>query len=228
MKITRSLLSILVALAVFVSGTLIAYAEDKNPPQPEVITGVLSKSPKNVGSTDLSLIVDAALANEISVEQLAKFMSSLNKQQYATMRSLILARLDVSVPVESAKVNSDSLQPQPKALTSYAYVETIENVWTWNYNPKIFASFYYNDANCDGDSTDMDYVFYYPVSTSAATKANLRWTTTNAAVYAVFMAAYSGNLSAFGYSYSEVRLCLGSAAYAVGLDNVANSVFIHY
>ncbi len=231
MKRLKSLITILIVLIIATSNVFVAYAQGGNPPKGDSKIAALMQKPQGkISDSDLALVVNLALKNQVSVEQLAKFIASLDKDQYEKMTGLIRDRLDITPQTVNDISKRPGPQPNPPCGTGcgYAYGETIENVWTWNYSPKIFASYYYNDPNCDGDPGDMDYVFYYPVGTSPTTQGNLRWTTTNAAVYAAFIAAYGGNLSAFGYNYNEVRLCLGSTAWAVGLNNVKNSVFIHY
>jgi hypothetical protein len=221
--------SILVAVAIIVSATPV-HAEGGNPPpdsMPAVVL-LISKSGGDITNADLARVVDLIMAEQITVEQLARFMAKLDKQQLETMRVLFSARTGVTIQaVEPKRIEAGN---GAQAVAAYTYVETIENVWTWNYNPKIFASYWYTDPNCDGDPSDTEYVFYYPVSTSASTKGNLRWTTTNVIVYTAFSLAYGGNLSAFGTSWSEVRLCIGDTGVAAagGASTVGNSVFVHY
>jgi hypothetical protein len=226
-------LSIFVALAIIASAAPV-YAEGGNPPSNTVpiVGSVISNAEGNITNADLAKVVDLIMANQITVEQLGSFMAKLDKQQLETMRVLFSERTGVTIhPVDLKQAEAIDVSPLGmQVAASYAYVETIENVWTWNYNPKIFASFWYTDRYCDGDPNDNEYVFYYSVSTSPSTKGNLRWTTTNPIVYAAFMLAYGGNLSAFGYSYSEVRLCIGDTGVAAagGASAVGTSVFVHY
>ncbi len=204
-------------------------SSDDPPTGSTFVAEIPSKSPPpaKTGDEDIEKVVDLIFKHQIDVEQLAKFMAKLDKYQYETMRQLFSER--VGIVIEPVNVDNASVMG-PLAVASWTYVETIENVWTWNYNPKIFASSSYRDDNCDADEHDVDYAFYYPVSTSPSTQGNLRWTTTNPQVYAAFQIAYGGNLSAFAYSWNEVRLCTGSrgTALAGGTSAIANSVFVHY
>ena len=225
-------LSIFVALAIIVSATPV-YAEGSNPPSNSVpvVVSIIDKAGGDITNADLAKVVDLIMTNQITVEQLARFMAKLDKQQLETMRVLLSDRAGITIQsVDSKRADAMGTPLGRQVAASFAYVETIENVWTWNYNPKIFAGFWYQDGLCDGDPSDNEYVFYYPISTSASTKGNLRWTTTNPLVYAVFSVAYGGNLSAFGYNYSEVRLCIGDngVAAAGGAYAVGTSVFVHY
>lgn len=230
MKVFRFLMSMLIAMVIVSNVSLEAYAKGDNPPLDSIFVAeqITSKSPTEISDMDIEKVVGLTVSNQIVVEQLAEFMEKLDKQQFDTMRRLFSER--VGIDIQPTKADNTSVMGTQTLATSWAWVETIENVWTWNYNPKIFASHSVIDSNCDGDPSDVDYVFYYPISTTPATKGNLRWTTTNAQVYAAFMFAYGGNLSAYSYNWSSVRLCIGDNGVwaAGGQSTVANSVFIHY
>lgn len=138
MRKTR-LLSIFVVLAIIASATPV-YAVGGHPPSKSdaVIVSLGSKEGGNITNADIAKVVDLIMTNRITVEQLAGFMAKLDKQQIGTMRALFSERTGIEVQAtdpEHIKAGSGA-----QAVAAYTYVETIENVWTWNYNPKIFAS----------------------------------------------------------------------------------------
>jgi hypothetical protein len=68
--------------------------------------------------------------------------------------------------------------------------------------------------------------FYYPIY--SGNPDGLRWTTTSAQVYLVFMTAYGGNLNGFARSWHHAQLCLGagSVAAAGGQEHVKAKVYL--
>lgn len=231
MKSSRTLVPFLMAAAISTLAPSIAFATDAaaTPKTSADIRHLAHKPSADITAADIEKVFDAIVSNRIDVENLAVFMGKLDDHQRQAMRLLLADKANIDV---RAFAQSDTPGTESGFSTRLAntYVETIENVWTWDYNPKIFASFYYQDKNCDGDASDNEYVFYYPVSTSSSTKGNLRWTTTSPLVYAAFSVAYGGNISAFGTSWGEVRLCIGDSGVsgAGGAGHVASTVFIHY
>ncbi len=231
MESSRTLMPFLMAAAISVLAPSTAFAAD-TPATPKASADIIRLAHKpstDITAADIEKVFDAIAGNRIDVENLAVFMGKLDHHQRDAMRLLLAERANIDVRA-FAPNDASTTQPEFSTRLAYTYVETIENVWTWDYNPKIFASFYYQDRNCDGDPNDNEYVFYYPVSTSSSTKGNLRWTTTSPLVYAAFSLAYGGNISAFGTSWSEVRLCIGDngVSAAGGAGHVASTVFIHY
>ncbi len=231
MKSSRTLMPFLMAAAISALTPSIALATDAaaTPKASADIVRLAHKSSADITAADIEKIVDSIARNRIDVENLAVFMGKLDHHQREAMRLLLADKANIDVKA-FAPGDTPAAQPELSTIRAYTYVETIENVWTWDYNPKIFASFHYQDANCDGDPNDNEYVFYYPISTSSSTKGNLRWTTTSPLVYAAFSLAYGGNISAFGTSWSEVRLCIGDSGVAAagGAGHVASTVFVHY
>ncbi len=175
----------------------------------------------------LDAFVEAALHDEISVEEARSTYESLDDSQRDLVRTLVEDKTSTFLERENETVPDGAPALESQAAGAN-WQQSIENVWTYNYQPKVFSSYSYVDWNCDDDPSDKEYVFYYPYP--SLSPSLLRWTSTSAQVYIAFMAAYGGNLLGFGYNKAEARLCIGDngVAAAGGAAKVKASVFVHY
>jgi hypothetical protein len=179
--------------------------------------------------------VDLILAEKITVPEVDAFLKGLNETQYEEFVKVFAERVGVDkkeLQEEADEYNQitspDKSLPgeNPRtAAPNAVWNDTIENTWTISVNGP-FSLFWYEDGNCDGDSSDNEYVFYYGFPSSSP--ESIRWSTTAAQVYAAF-AVYNWNLLGFGYNFDEVRLCIGDSGVALagGPDVVRDTVYIH-
>jgi hypothetical protein len=200
-------------------------------------TAALSKPASTLTQADLELVADLMVMERITVPKAANFISKLNPEQLRRFEEIFCARLGVQcselkqdMTVQPVRSGSSGLGAAGDQLMApgAAWADVIENVWTWNYNPKIFAHGWYEDWNCDDDPADKEFVFVYAIG--AHPVGTLRWTTTSPLVYGAFGVAYGWNLLGFGYNFNEVRLCIGDrgVAAAGGAGHVGSTVFVHH
>ncbi len=164
----------------------------------------------------------------MTVAETENFYTSLSDSEREYVNSRVLANSGNMEDIGDAEFTTEKFPTIQTQAAGSAWGQNIENVWTWNYPNKLFSTGVYVDWLCDDDSSDMEYVFYYPFPSVAP--SSVRWTSVSSQVYLAFMAAYGGNLLGFGYSYGEVRLCIGDrgVAAAGGAAKVKSSIFVHY
>lgn len=200
-------------------------------------TTTLSKSASTLTQADFQSVVELMVTERITVPEAANFISKLNPEQLRRFEGIFCARLGVQcadlkqdMTIHPVKSVSRGLGVPGNELMApgAAWADVIENVWTWNYNPKIFAHGWYEDWTCDDDPSDKEFVFVYAIGANPV--GTLRWTTTSPLVYGAFGVAYGWNLLGFGYNFNEVRLCIGDrgVAAAGGQGHVASTVFVHH
>lgn len=177
----------------------------------------------------LEAFVEEALHDRISAIDAQATYESLDDSQREIVHRLVEAKTSTSLVADDDDDVPGQATPglDPQAAGA-KWQQPIENVWTYNYQGKVFSTYSYVDWNCDDDPSDKEYVFYYPYPSIAPSA--LRWTSTSAQVYLAFMAAYGGNLLGFGYNYGEARLCIGDKGVfaAGGAAKVQSSIFVHY
>jgi hypothetical protein len=197
---------------------------------------VLNKPAASITNGDITQFVDLIVTEQVTVLQTESFMKRLSPTQNQVFTQALSSRVGVDLQalrqeneqlaqITNPTVIEDPITDSPGAL----WRETVENAWTsQGLNP--FAVAWYEEPLCDlkGDG-GTDFVFVF--AQSANPLDTLRWTTTSPRVYATFIAAYGGgNLIGFGFTFDEVRLCIGDGGVnaAGGAQHVADSVFVSH
>lgn len=196
---------------------------------------VAAQATNSTNEPTIDQFVELILAEEVTVPEVDAFLKRLDEAQYEKFLEVFTESVGVDkeeLQQEADEYNQitspDKSLPGENPRTSApgaVWTEIIENTWTVSVNGP-FSLFWYEDRNCDDDSSDNEYVFYYEFP--ANPPEGIRWTTTSAQVYSAF-AVYNWNLLGFGYDFDEVRLCIGDrgVTLAGGPDVVRRTVYIH-
>ncbi len=183
-------------------------------------------------SSDLQKLVNLAAEEGINVEELAAVIDSFSEAEMETFSELIATKAEIPLQewrAHSAKHRTKRKNQKQRSLRRGDWWQQfIENAWVWWWpQGHAYPNSYWQDKNCDGDSSDNEYVFRYDVNTSNPN--SLRWTTDSPLVYAAFMAAYGGEI--LGYSHDEgvAYLCIGDKGVwaAGGPWLVKATTFLH-
>lgn len=170
---------------------------------------ISSDSPEQLteaNDIELQKFVNDSFANAITVEEADEFFASLTSNQKEKVIELVDLRIQQTVE----RLKSEELNTNP--VRAQAIPPDV--VWTQDieYNNAPYGTtantFYRDWLECDGDENDADYIFVYSNYSGAQNPDGIRYTVTSASVRAALGYGYV-NLKGFGYSYNEVKLCVG-------------------
>lgn len=183
---------------------------------------------------DLKEFIELGFAEKISVEQAKILYEQLSQTQKEIVSNLVAEQAGIPLELWEKEKANNKINYSVNLLNSInpLWRQFVENTWTLGYpNGSTFASTYYVDRWCENATPpdpDSDWVFHFNMSYSQNPNG-LRWTSKSTQVYLAFMSAYGGNINSFSYSWSHVKLCIGTAGVeaAGGTENVKNNVFLH-
>lgn len=228
MKQSIHLVNVRWQVALFVVGLLFistttAFAQEEpvdEPAESELTTQVymplvsVSNVQQDATLEKLEGFVEAALANEITVEEADEFFFNLTDEE----KEQVIALTEEQLQPPSNESGDGQESPSPGG--SGVGIQAIPPDVVWRQDIEYSsrsdgrpADYYNRDRfECDGSQQsgdeDYDYIFFYPNYNGAQNPDGIRYTVTSASVRAA-LGWGSKKLTGFGFSYNEVRICVG-------------------
>lgn len=194
-------------------------------------TTVVSASQKAEFSTidlndeEINNLAQQIVDNTIEVPDLEKTYASLSySQRVQLLETVGIIR---GIPLDTLRNNFD---PGAERLTTFALSEIIEHLSTVCSNCAYYADTYWNDALCDSDSSDVDWVFRFgrPPGLTSNYRASDHLSPTVWAMLAWYQLQYGG-INAHNITDTRVYICLGDngVAYGGGAAHIKDHLFIY-
>lgn len=192
----------------------------------------------NAGHADATALVSElpdrtdyeALAEYILTDQLSDAQFESYRFTDEELRALILeVGLAAGGDYEDLRTFTTQLRfEEPEVSPASFWGSCTQDVEKGNYSGDTYASSYTTSYTCDGDPSDIDYVFNFSTSW-AEDPDNVRWYA-NAYVRTVFAAAYSSNLLGSSLCTSPIQLCIGTngVTAAGGAGYVKSKLYISH
>ncbi len=205
---------------------------------PGTAIGSESRAPASSGVTpeEIQAFVDGVYGGKISSPEVMAFHARLTQSEKETLLEKSAAKVGMSQKDLAALKRSAStgkpkaaptLSPLGAASTSLPWSGSIVLASYDGYSERCFGSYWYADANADGDPSDMDYVDNIPCAWNDVSLLN--WYSDDAIVLNGLMLAYGADLSGFSSSYDWMRLVIGDRAADLlcgGMDRVKNGLYL--
>ncbi len=183
--------------------------------------------------TDIQSFVDGVYAGKVSAAEVVAFHARLTPAEKDVLLEMSAAKAGMSQK-DMAELKAEIKKSRTHAASAPATAASTSLPWSGSivlasydgYSGRCFGSYWYSDANADGDPSDMDYVDHIPCSWDDVSLLN--WYSDDAIVLNGLMLAYGADLSGFSSSYDWMRVVIGDrgAMLAGGMDRVKSALYL--